>query len=121
MTLHDINVNLDRVHYDLHRRKALTARAASEVIGGSKPDLGSDREVNNVLFDALGMPSPPGLSFTAGTCHCSHVGDAELQWLFDKTGHPFLTHLLQYRELQRIEEILADLRGAVLQIKAADE
>ena len=64
------------------------AEAAYAVIG-KQINLGSPKQLQVVLFDELGMPKTKRTK-------TGYTTDADaLQSLFDKTGHPFLQHLLR--------------------------
>src|SRR4029077_13394987 len=70
------------------------AEAAYAVIG-KQINLGSPKQLQVVLFDELEMPKTkrPKTGYTT---------DADaLQSLFDKTGHPFLQHMLAHRDATR--------------------
>ncbi len=70
---------------------AAAANAAYEVIG-KQINLGSPKQLQVVLFDELEMPKTKKTK-------TGYTTDADaLQNLFDKTGHPFLEHLLAHRE-----------------------
>jgi DNA polymerase I len=72
------------------------AEAAYSVIG-KQINLGSPKQLQVVLFDELGMPKTKKTK-------TGYTTDAEaLQSLFDKTGHPFLEHLLAHRDATRLK------------------
>ena len=67
------------------------AEAAYGVIG-KQINLGSPKQLQVVLFDELEMPKTKRTK-------TGYTTDADaLQTLFDKTGHPFLQHLLAHRD-----------------------
>ncbi|MGW0021870.1 DNA polymerase I [Rhodococcus sp. NPDC003382] len=75
---------------------AAAANAAYEVIG-KQINLGSPKQLQVVLFDELDMPKTKKTK-------TGYTTDADaLQNLFDKTGHPFLEHLLAHREATRMK------------------
>ena len=72
------------------------AEAAYSVIG-KQINLGSPKQLQVVLFDELGMPKTKKTK-------TGYTTDADaLQSLFDKTGHPFLEHLLAHRDATRLK------------------
>ncbi|MDV2475354.1 DNA polymerase I [Rhodococcus zopfii] len=94
-----IAVNADHLH-DLQSGfaadVAAAANAAYEVIG-KQINLGSPKQLQVVLFDELDMPKTKKTK-------TGYTTDADaLQNLFDKTGHPFLEHLLAHRESTRMK------------------
>ena len=82
------------------------AEAAYEVIG-KQINLGSPKQLQVVLFDELEMPKTKRTK-------TGYTTDADaLQGLFDKTGHPFLQHLLAHRDATRLKGTVDGLLGAV--------
>jgi DNA polymerase-1 len=79
---------------------------AYEVIG--KPiNLGSPKQLQTVLFDELAMPKTKRTK-------TGYTTDAEaLQQLFDKTGHPFLQHMLIHRDATRLRQTVEGLLKTV--------
>ncbi len=72
------------------------AEAAYGVIG-KQINLGSPKQLQVVLFDELEMPKTKRTK-------TGYTTDADaLQSLFDKTGHPFLQHLLTHRDATRLK------------------
>src|SRR5882757_8975007 len=72
------------------------AEAAYAVIG-KQINLGSPKQLQVVLFDELEMPKTKRTK-------TGYTTDADaLQSLFDKTGHPFLQHLLAHRDVTRLK------------------
>ena len=72
------------------------AEAAYAVIG-KQINLGSPKQLQVVLFDELEMPKTKKTK-------TGYTTDADaLQSLFDKTGHPFLEHLLAHRDVTRLK------------------
>lgn len=72
------------------------AEAAYAVIG-KQINLGSPKQLQVVLFDELGMPKTKKTK-------TGYTTDADaLQSLFEKTGHPFLEHLLAHRDVTRLK------------------
>ncbi|MGV0625370.1 DNA polymerase I [Mycolicibacter minnesotensis] len=82
------------------------AEAAYAVIG-KQINLGSPKQLQVVLFDELGMPKTKKTK-------TGYTTDADaLQTLFDKTGHPFLEHLLRHRDVTRLKVTVDGLLKAV--------
>lgn len=82
------------------------AEAAYAVIG-KRINLGSPKQLQVVLFDELGMPKTKRTK-------TGYTTDADaLQSLFDKTGHPFLQHLLAHRDVTRSKVTVDGLLNSV--------
>ncbi|MDT5146177.1 MAG: polymerase, partial [Mycobacterium sp.] len=82
------------------------AEAAYAVIG-KQINLGSPKQLQAVLFDELGMPKTKRTK-------TGYTTDADaLQSLFDKTGHPFLQHLLVHRDVTRLKVTVDGLLNSV--------
>ncbi|ORV18366.1 DNA polymerase I [Mycobacterium celatum] len=82
------------------------AEAAYAVIG-KQINLGSPKQLQVVLFDELEMPKTKRTK-------TGYTTDADaLQSLFDKTGHPFLQHLLTHRDVTRLKVTVDGLLNAV--------
>jgi DNA polymerase-1 len=82
------------------------AEAAYAVIG-KQINLGSPKQLQVVLFDELEMPKTKRTK-------TGYTTDADaLQSLFDKTGHPFLEHLLTHRDITRLKVTVDGLLKAV--------
>ncbi len=81
------------------------AEAAYSVIG-KQINLGSPKQLQVVLFDELEMPKTKRTK-------TGYTTDADaLQSLFDKTGHPFLQHLLAHRDATRLKVTVDGLLGS---------
>nr|AVN58310.1 DNA polymerase I [Mycolicibacterium sp. CBMA 213] len=81
--------------------------AAMAAIGGEQINLGSPKQLQVVLFDKLGMPKTKRTK-------TGYTTDADaLQSLLDKTGHPFLQHLLAHRDATRLKVTVDGLLNAV--------
>jgi DNA polymerase-1 len=75
---------------------------AYEVIG-REINLGSPKQLQEVLFDELGMPKTKRTK-------TGYTTDADaLQDLFVKTEHPFLLHLLRHRDVIRLRQTVQGL------------
>jgi DNA polymerase-1 len=82
------------------------AEAAYGVIG-KQINLGSPKQLQVVLFDELEMPKTKKTK-------TGYTTDADaLQSLFDKTGHPFLQHLLTHRDATRLKVTVDGLLASV--------
>ncbi|WP_319454373.1 MULTISPECIES: DNA polymerase I [unclassified Mycobacterium] len=82
------------------------AEAAYSVIG-KQINLGSPKQLQVVLFDELEMPKTKRTK-------TGYTTDADaLQTLFDKTGHPFLQHLLAHRDATRLKVTVDGLLNSV--------
>jgi DNA polymerase I len=82
------------------------AEAAYAVIG-KQINLGSPKQLQVVLFDELEMPKTKRTK-------TGYTTDADaLQSLFDKTGHPFLQHLLAHRDVTRLKVTVDGLLSSV--------
>ncbi|WP_283607690.1 DNA polymerase I [Mycolicibacterium poriferae] len=82
------------------------AEAAYAVIG-KQINLGSPKQLQVVLFDELEMPKTKRTK-------TGYTTDADaLQSLFEKTGHPFLQHLLAHRDATRLKVTVDGLLNAV--------
>ncbi len=82
------------------------AEAAYAVIG-KQINLGSPKQLQVVLFDELRMPKTKRTK-------TGYTTDADaLQSLFDKTGHPFLQHLLAHRDVTRLKVTVDGLLNSV--------
>jgi DNA polymerase I len=82
------------------------AEAAYAVIG-KQINLGSPKQLQVVLFDELEMPKTKKTK-------TGYTTDADaLQGLFDKTGHPFLQHLLAHRDVTRLKVTVDGLLNSV--------
>lgn len=82
------------------------AEAAYAVIG-KQINLGSPKQLQVVLFDELEMPKTKKTK-------TGYTTDADaLQSLFDKTGHPFLQHLLAHRDATRLKVTVDGLLNSV--------
>jgi len=88
-------------------RAQAAASEAFEAIGNKEINLGSPKQLQVVLFDELGMPKTKRTK-------TGYTTDAEaLQQLFVKTGHPFLEHLLDHRDVTRLRQTVEGLRKSI--------
>ncbi len=84
-------------------------RAAAEAydVIGREVNLGSPKQLQEVLFDQLAMPRTKKIK-TGYTTDA-----AALQELFVRTEHPFLAHLLAHRDAIRLRQVVELLRRSV--------
>jgi len=88
-------------------RAAEAQRLAYEAIGGAQINLSSPKQLQVVLFEDLQMPKTKRTK-TGWTT------DAEaLRGLYDKTGHPFLEHLLAHRDVTKLRQTVETLRRSI--------
>ncbi len=84
-------------------------KAADEAFAviGKEINLGSPKQLQQVLFDELGMPKTKRTK-------TGYTTDADaLQGLFEKTEHPFLLHLLRHRDVSRLRQTVEGLLKTV--------
>ncbi|MET0997664.1 MAG: DNA polymerase I [Marmoricola sp.] len=82
------------------------ADAAYEVVG-KEVNLGSPKQLQVILFDELDMPKTKRTK-------TGYTTDADaLQSLYEKTGHPFLEHLLEHRDAIRLRQTVQGLLKTV--------
>src|SRR6201984_1009398 len=83
------------------------APEAAYAVIGKQINLGSPKQLQVVLFDELEMPKTKRTK-------TGYTTDADaLQSLFDKTGHPFLQHLLAHRDVTRLKVTVDGLLNSV--------
>jgi len=70
---------------------------------GRQFNLGSPKQLQEVLFDQLGLPKTKRIK-TGYTTDADALAD-----LFAKTGHPVLEHLLRHREVARLRTVVDSL------------
>ncbi len=104
-----IVVDIDKLTAIRSRLEGDVARfqvAAMAAIGGEQINLGSPKQLQVVLFDKLEMPKTKRTK-------TGYTTDADaLQSLLDKTGHPFLQHLLAHRDATRLKVTVDGLLNA---------
>lgn len=75
------------------------AQAAYDVVG-REFNLGSPKQLQQVLFEELGLPKTKKIK-------TGYTTDAEaLQGLLAQTGHPVLEHLLRHRDVSKLKTIV---------------
>jgi len=82
------------------------AAAAYEAIG-REVNLGSPKQLQEVLFDQLEMPKTKKIK-TGYTTDAAALAD-----LFEKTEHPFLKHLLAHRDVTKLRQTVETLLRSV--------
>ena len=97
----EVLAGLDREH---ERRQTQVAESAFSHIGGDRINLGSPKQLQEVLYERLDLPkgrrTKTGYSTNAET----------LIDLHEKTAHPFLTDLLAHRDVTKMRQIIDTLR-----------
>nr|WP_205863971.1 DNA polymerase I [Planosporangium mesophilum] len=82
------------------------AQAAYEVVG-REFNLGSPKQLQEILFNELGLPKTKKIK-------TGYTTDADaLQWLFVQTQHPLLEHLLRHRDVARLKSTVDGLLKSV--------
>ena len=98
---------LEGLRFEFDERVTRAQEAAWEA-AGEKINLSSPKQLQGVLFDKLDMPK------TRRT-KSGYTTDADaLAGLYEKTGHPFLAHLLEHRDAiklrQTVDGLLKEIR-----------
>ncbi|EYR64263.1 DNA polymerase I [Actinotalea ferrariae CF5-4] len=100
-------IGADREYLDgLEREFAdAVADAAAEAYAviGREVNLGSPKQLQEVLFDQLAMPRTKKIK-TGYTTDAASLTD-----LFERTQHPFLAHLLAHRDASRLRQTVEGL------------
>ncbi|MFT9523259.1 DNA polymerase I [Mycobacteroides abscessus subsp. abscessus] len=109
--LESVGIAVDTNHLSSLQNQFATgireAADASYAVIGKQINLGSPKQLQVVLFDELGMPKTKKTK-------TGYTTDADaLQTLFDKTGHPFLEHLLTHRDVTRLKVTVDGLLKSV--------
>jgi DNA polymerase-1 len=82
------------------------AQAAYEVVG-REFNLGSPKQLQEILFVQLGLPKTKRIK-------TGYTTDADaLQWLYAQTEHPLLEHLLRHRDVARLKSTVDGLLKSV--------
>jgi DNA polymerase-1 len=82
------------------------AQAAYAVIG-REFNLGSPKQLQEILFNELGLPKTKKIK-------TGYTTDADaLQWLYVQTEHPLLEHLLRHRDVARLKSTVDGLLKSV--------
>ncbi|GGB95394.1 DNA polymerase I [Cellulomonas carbonis] len=97
----------DRDYLDGLEREfaAAVADAAAEAYAviGREVNLGSPKQLQEVLFDQLQMPKTKKIK-TGWTTDAASLAD-----LFERTQHPFLAHVLAHRDASRLRQTVEGL------------
>jgi len=83
------------------------AAAEAFAVIGREVNLGSPKQLQEVLFDQLGMPRTKRIK-TGHTTDAAALGE-----LFERTQHPFLAHLLAHRDASRLRQTVEGLLRSV--------
>lgn len=88
---------------------AAVADAAAEAFAviGREVNLGSPKQLQEILFDQLGMPKTKKIK-TGYTTDAAALGE-----LYERTEHPFLAHLLAHRDASRLRQTVEGLLRSV--------
>jgi DNA polymerase-1 len=87
------------------RAASLAASAFAEI--GREVNLGSPKQLQEVLFDQLGMPKTRATK-TGYTTDASALADLQ-----DSNPHPFLGFLLEHRDVTKLRQIVESLDKAI--------
>ncbi|GAA2167133.1 DNA polymerase I [Humibacillus xanthopallidus] len=98
---------LDHLEQDFAAKVAQAQEDAWDAIGGERINLGSPKQLQEVLFGQLGMPKTKKTK-TGWTTDADALSD-----LFTKTGHPFLEALLRHRDAARLRVTVEGLQKSV--------
>jgi len=95
--------HLDQLHAEFTAQIVQAQADAFEAIG-REVNLGSPKQLQEVLFDQLGMPRTKKTK-------TGYTTDAEsLQWLYATTEHPFLEALLRHRDVTKLRQSVEGLQ-----------
>jgi len=97
---------LDALERDFAAAVADAAAEAYAVIG-REVNLGSPKQLQEVLFDQLGMPKTKRIK-TGYTTDAAALAE-----LHERTQHPFLAHLLAHRDASRLRQTVEGLLRSV--------
>ncbi|MFK3982231.1 DNA polymerase I [Micromonospora sp. NPDC050397] len=82
------------------------AQAAYEVVG-REFNLGSPKQLQEILFTELGLPKTKKIK-------TGYTTDADaLQWLYAQNPHPVLAHLLRHRDVARLKSTVDGLLKSI--------
>ncbi|WP_330473114.1 DNA polymerase I [Terrabacter sp. C0L_2] len=98
---------LDGLEKDFAAKVAQAQQDAWDAIGGETINLGSPKQLQEVLFGTLAMPKTKKTK-TGWTTDADALND-----LFTKTGHPFLEALLRHRDAARLRVTVEGLQKSV--------
>ncbi len=101
------DAHLIELESEFAARAQNAATEAYAAIGGKEINLGSPKQLQVVLFEELDMPKTKKTK-------TGYTTDADaLQQLYAKTGHPFLQHLLDHRDVTRLRQTVEGLRKSI--------
>ncbi|WP_130352819.1 DNA polymerase I [Agromyces ramosus] len=100
------HAELAELSSDLGERAAALAQSAFAEIG-REVNLGSPKQLQEVLFDQLGMPKTRATK-TGYTTDASALADLQ-----DSNPHPFLGYLLEHRDATKLRQIVESLDKAI--------
>jgi len=82
------------------------AQAAYQVVG-REFNLGSPKQLQEILFTELGLPKTKRIK-------TGYTTDADaLQWLYTQSPHPVLAHLLRHRDVARLKSTVDGLLKSI--------
>ena len=90
-----------------HERAQFAASQAYEAIDGVEVNLGSPKQLQEVLFERLKMPKTKKIK-TGYSTDASSLADLQL-----KSPHPFLEALLEHRDATKLGQIIETLHQSV--------
>ncbi|WP_173924110.1 DNA polymerase I [Agromyces sp. Marseille-P2726] len=100
------HAELAQLSSDLGERAASLAQSAFAEIG-REVNLGSPKQLQEVLFDQLGMPKTRATK-TGYTTDASALADLQ-----ESNPHPFLGYLLEHRDATKLRQIVESLDKAI--------
>ncbi len=89
------------------KRAGVAQQEAWASIDGQEVNLGSPKQLQEVLFDRLGMPKTKRIK-TGYTTDAASLAE-----LYEKRPHPFLEALLAYRAASKLGQIIETLASAI--------
>nr|WP_269439163.1 DNA polymerase I [Arthrobacter sp. zg-Y820] len=110
MELAGIAVDTNKLDRLLDDFSTTIANASSEAFSiiGKEINLGSPKQLQVVLFDELGLPKTKKIKTGYST-----DADALADLIVKTGGHPFLAHLMAYRDATKLRQTVEGLRKAV--------
>ncbi|PYI38498.1 DNA polymerase I [Arthrobacter psychrolactophilus] len=83
------------------------AKEAAYAAIGHEVNLGSPKQLQEVLFEELALPKTKKIKtgFTTDA--------ASLKWLLEKTGHEFLAQLMAHREASKLKQMVETLKKSL--------
>lgn len=109
--MEDIGIGIDHKKLidlsEYFRNEVERETQAAYYAAGRNFNVGSPKQLQVILFDELNLPKTKKIK-------TGYTTDAEgLEWLFAKTGHPLLSHLLRIRETSKLLTTLEGLIAAI--------